>query len=173
MKKEVFFMEDHIDDGSVYRLMQEIQKMRGADDETITLFISCPGGKNMSAIGFYDWIRTEKIPLTTVAVGRVASASLYIFLSGTKRKAMPHSLFLIHPGGRIGDGLRRELLKIVSPRHYREDKDFDATIDRVGENIYVEETKLSREAIRKLLTREHLVMTPAQALEKGFITEII
>lgn len=173
MRKEVFFIENHIDDASIRGLIQEIQKMRDSgDDETITLFVSSPGGRNMSAIGFYDWVRTEKIPLTTIATGRVTSAALYVFLSGTKRKAMPHSIFLIHPGGRVGDGIRRWLLRIISPRHYWEDKEFDLTIDRAGQDIYVKETKLPLSIVEGLLTRRHLVMTPAQALEKGFIDEI-
>lgn len=173
MKKEVFFMEGHIDEASISRLRQEIQKMRDSDNEEITLFVCSPGGKNMSAVGFYDWVRTEKIPLTTIAMGQVTSAALYIFLSGTKRKAMAHSVFLVHPGGRAGDRIRSWLLKIISPRHYWENKDFDFAIDRAGQDIYVKETELSSAMVGKLLTRAHLVMTPAQALEKGFISEII
>ena len=172
MKREVFFME-HIDWASINKLIQEIQKMRDSGDEAITLFVGSPGGKNTPSIGFYDWIKAEKINLTTVAIGQTSSAALYIFLSGTKRKALAHSMFMVHPGGRVGDGIRRWLMRIASPRRYREDKEFDLTIDRAGQDIYIKETKLSPTMVERLLTREHLVMIPEQALKKGFISEIV
>lgn len=158
---------------SIGWLIQEIQKMRDSGEETITLFICSPGGSASPAVGFYDWIRAEKINLITVAIGQVASAALFVFLSGAKRKALLHSIFLMHPGGTLKNRLARRLLKLISPRLYRENTDFDAGLVLGRKDIFAKETKLSPEDAERFLTREHLVMTPKQALEKGFINEII
>jgi len=84
-----------------------------------------------------------------------------------------HSQFLMHPGGRILDPIRKFLVKIASPRRHSEDNEFGSGLQRFKEDIFKKETKLTPEEIKKYLTKEYFLMTTSQAMEKGLISEIV
>lgn len=58
----------------------------------IFLFLHVHGGISSLAYGFYDLIKTFRIPLVTVAVGKIASSGVVLFLSGGERFIGDHTI---------------------------------------------------------------------------------
>ena len=171
MDRDLFFVNE-VNEVNINRLIQDIQKLRGST-EAIRLFISSPGGTGRLGVCFYEWIKSEKINLTTIALGFVASAAIYIFLSGTTRKATIHSTFLIHRGGFPTDKAKRGIMRLLSSQHYKEDTDVDSSFATDRASIIKQETAIGFDEALSCLTRTHLIMDSTRAKEKGFISEII
>lgn len=174
MNNREVYLIGKIDVESINKIRERILDLWEVDqNKEITLFICSGGGKGIPAIGFYEWIKVKKIPLITVAIGEVSSAAIPIFLSGNSRKATSHSWFLMHSGESIKLGLERKLLKVVSPRRYREDIDWLGTWRRFEKEIIKKETRLPAQVIKAALAKTHLILDPQKAKEAGFIQEII
>jgi len=62
----------------------------------ITMLINSPGGDCYSGLALYDWMRSCKVPITTIGVGIIASMGFIIYLAGDKRLASPNARFLNH-----------------------------------------------------------------------------
>jgi ATP-dependent protease ClpP protease subunit len=173
VEREVYLI-GRIDEEKIDKLRERVSKLLEEDREKeITLFICSGGGNGDVAIGFYDWIKLKNIPLSTVAIGPVSSAAIIIFLSGRKRKAAPHSWFLIHRGGRIKYEIWKNLLRILSPRRYREEVDWEKIFNKLEEEIIEKETKLSKETVKTAVTKAHLMLTSEKAKEVGLVDEVI
>jgi ATP-dependent protease ClpP protease subunit len=175
MRSRKVYLIGVINTESVNKTREQITALwqDGRQKEEITLFVCSGGGMVVPAISFYEWIKIHKIPLITVAMGEVASAAIPLFLSGKPRKATPHSWFIIHPSGTIGYKFYLKLLRIMSPRRYKEDVEREETYNNFYREIIYEETHLSQITTKRSLTKAHLILTPQEAQNVGFIQEII
>lgn len=169
MGKDIFF----IGEVNAKNIDQLIQNVRAAGTEEINLFISSPGGTGWLGMGFYDWVKTNGIKITTIATGYVASEAIYILLSGNVRKTTSHSIFLVHHGGFATDRIRKGLVRLIAPSLYKEDSDLDSAITEQRADIISRETKLDQSEALSYLTDKHLVFDADQAKNLGFVTEVI
>ncbi len=171
MKKDIFFIGE-VNGENVNQLIRDVQDTRLVADE-IRLFVCSPGGNGWLGVCFYDWAKSEKITLTTIATGYVASAATYVFLSGTTRKATANSTFLIHHGGFPTDKFRNGLIKLIAPSKHKEDRDTDAFFVKTRAAIIHQETNIALTDALAYLTKTHLVFGAVRAKELGFIQEIV
>jgi ATP-dependent protease ClpP protease subunit len=65
--------------------------------EHLILVIASPGGEVDAAWCLYTLLDAMPFAISTVACGRVYSASINLFLLGTQRYALPNTFFLFHP----------------------------------------------------------------------------
>jgi len=165
--REVYLMEE-VNTGNVKKIQEEIKKLWGKDgSKDIFLFVCSPGGSPSIGIAFYDWVKSKKISLVTIGMGRVDSAAIPIFLSGVKRKATPHTGFLIHPIFRVW-----EKPFSLSEKDMREAaQDLELSSHHL-EDILKRETKIPDSELNQK-GEKTLLLNANQAKEWGLIDEII
>jgi len=105
--------------------------------------------------------------ITTIALGKVASAAVIVFLAGKTRYCTPHTYFLIH--------------KIASPQIKAEvisQNQFNNVLDGlkmdevIKQDILDKEIKLSRLDKANIEKEKVLILTAEQAKKKGLVHEI-
>lgn len=132
------------------------------DAESITLHIHSPGGYVTEGFAIHDYIRSLGKPVTTIIEGMCYSIATVIALAGDTRMMTSNSDFMIHNpwGGTMGDSA--EVQKYADELKKLEQKVAD---------FYAAKTKITSEEALELMKAETF-MTPEEAKEKGFITEI-
>jgi ATP-dependent protease ClpP protease subunit len=156
-----------IDRIAVMRLMAAVGAAMQQGAHTVTLCISSIGGSPEQAFYAYEILRALPIPITTHNVGAVHSAAMYIFLSGSKRFAVPNANFLMHktihsppPGSSYGiDHLDYSGESIVAD-------------DERSVAIVAERTKQPIDKVRPWFSGQQLRSTEF-ALEHGFIEKVM
>lgn len=130
--------------------------------ETITLHIHSPGGYVTEGFAIHDYIRSLGKPVTTIIEGMCYSIATVIALAGDKRIMTSNSDFMIHNpwGGAFGES--SEIQKYADDLKKLEQKAAD---------FYAAKTTITSEEALELMKAETF-MTPEQALQRGFITEI-
>lgn len=133
----------------------------------VTLLINSNGGNTQDAFAIVDIILNLKIPIRTVGLGGVHSASTYILIAGNKgnRFATKHTEFLVHPYR--WDAANAHYDDLVCRRKY---EDF---IQSRLVNFYKKHTTLSNSDIRKFLLGNDHYFGAETALKYGFVDKII
>ncbi len=127
----------------------------------LTLLICSPGGDLTAAFALIDVMRGSAIPIATVAIGGIASAGTFIFMSGTPglRVLTPNTSVMSHQFASGSGGKEHELLAVV--------KEFNLTAERVI-NHYKKCTGLTEKVIKdELLPAHDVYLTAEQAVEYG------
>lgn len=140
---------------------QKKNKFRGKPfTPTVRLFLHSYGGDLFAGLSAMTHIRINRVPITTIADGMVASAATLLLLGGSTRFIMPHSHVLIHQLSTGFFGKHQDLI----------DESKNATNMMMSlSNIYLAETKLGEKRIKKLMAKE-LDLTAVQCIKFGIAT---
>ena len=87
--------------GDVNNTADTIKAIRAAAGQfdSIELTIAdCPGGNVRQAVGMYEVLRGQGVPVVTRTVGMCASAATILLAAGDKRISTPFCKFLVHEG---------------------------------------------------------------------------
>lgn len=134
------------------------------DREPIKLYIDSYGGSIIDAMTIIDVIKASKTPVHIYVIGAAYSSGLFITLAGHKRYAYPHASFLLHEGS-IGTGIQdAHKFKKYSEFYFIQ-------LKQIKEHI-IEHSKITAEEY-DTISKDDNWYTAQQALEKGFIDEII
>jgi ATP-dependent protease ClpP protease subunit len=141
----------------------------------IVVEIMSEGGCVKSALSIYDMLKYisktlekhfAKPQVITVGTGLVASAATIIFAAGSKRLAYKHTTFLFHQPELLG-------LFGVNERINREGEYLKA-IENQMNAIYKSVIKKKGVNIENLIkSKSDLIISADEALEWGFVTEIL
>lgn len=132
-------------------------------DTPIIVHINSYGGEVSEGLAIYNLLKNFKNDVTTICDGFACSAASVIFMAGDKRIVNLGSLIMIHNAWSsvTGDSntfkKKAEELEIVT---------------KPSLDIYESVSNLSRETIKSMMDEEKWI-TPDEALEWGFATEII
>lgn len=91
-------------EGGLARLSRQMEEFfygkNGADaaDYEPALLINSRGGSTEEALGLYAFLCQFPKPVTTVGLGFVESAAMFVYLAGHHRIALPTTMFLVHGG---------------------------------------------------------------------------
>lgn len=132
--------------------------------DPIRLYINSPGGEITEGFALLSAIEASKTPIYTINVGEWCSMAFLIGITGDKRFSLPYMTFLMHEGTSFAGGsagkahdrakfnerFRNEVIKAHVLKHSKMDS---AEYDRYE--------------------RVELYMLPEEALERGFIDEIV
>ena len=168
--KGVYILNQVIMDQSVAPVTEAIIKhnMDEKKLDHITLIVSSNGGDVEAAFGVIDVIKASRIPVHTVAMGKVKSAGLLIAMAGKKghRSIMPNTAVLSHEFAVTKNGTRETEtdLKAASVM-------YSALGNRIDQ-YYEEQTELSAEIIKKELRTGDRWLTAKQAIEYGLVDKI-
>jgi len=135
------------------------------DRDPIQLYISSRGGDIEEALAYIDYIKTMKIPVHAIAIGKTMSAGALMLLASDKRFATQNANILIHQlkTGMFGtyQDLEEEMIEIRR------------TNDLINELILTY-TKVTEEMLQDIQQFKYdYYMTPEEALDLGIIDEII
>ena len=133
-----------------------------SDAEELTVHIHSPGGYVTEGFAIHDFLKSQGKPVTTIIEGMCYSIATVIALAGDTRLMTSNSDFMIHNpwGGAVGDS--NEIQKYADDLKNLEQKAAD---------FYAAKTNITAEQALELMKAETF-MTPEEALDKGFITEI-
>lgn len=131
-----------------------------------SMVVNSPGGYVEDGDEIYNYlesIQKSGRPITTYAEGECASMATKLFLVGERRIIRPGTVFMIHnPSGAPKDG-DADYIESYSKALRSLESDMI--------NFYHKRTGTSKEALRALMKKE-TVLTPEEAVEFGFATEI-
>lgn len=132
--------------------------------EPIKIYIDSWGGSLIDGFEIIDAIKASKTPVHTYVTGAAYSCGLMIALAGDHRYAYPHSSFLFHEGS-IGSEMQ-------DAHKFKKYAEFYNTQLEQMKQFILENTKITEEEYDKI-SKDDNWYTTEQALEKGFIDEVI
>lgn len=141
----------------VFNKEDEIEKMN------IKLFVNSGGGDAFAGLSGMDHVRKNKIPITTIADGYVASAATLLMLGGHQRIAMANARILIH---QLSTGFWGKYVDLLDEVQNSKE------LMNAFKIIYSSKTSLDKRKLQSLLKKE-LHMNAKQALEAGFVSSIM
>lgn len=133
------------------------------EGQDVDIEINSPGGYIYPASEIYTALMKHKGNVNITITGRAASAASVIAMAGTKVTMSPTAQMMIHNVSASGAGDYRDF------EHYAEQ--LKKSNDTIA-NAYMIKTGKTREEILKLMDHETW-FTPDEALENGFIDEIL
>lgn len=133
------------------------------DGQDVDIEINSPGGYIYPASEIYTALMKHKGNVNITITGRAASAASVIAMAGTHVTMSPTAQMMIHNISASGAGDYRDF------EHYAEQ--LKKSNDTIA-NAYMLKTGKTREEILKLMDHETW-FTPDEALENGFIDEIL
>lgn len=139
-----------------------LNELADLDVDDITVHINSYGGEVAEGLAIYNTLKTHKANITTVCDGFACSIASVIFMAGDKRIMSNSSMLMIHNAWTYTQGNAEELRKTAEDL----DKISSASINAYLEHINIEEAEL------KALLDEESWLTPTEALDMGFATEI-
>ena len=132
-------------------------------DAKVVLYINSGGGDAFAGLSGMDHIRTNRVPVTTIADGYVASAATLLLLGGSERASLRNSRILIH---QLSTGFWGKYVDLLD--EVENSKELMAAFQQ----IYSSNTNIRSKKLKSLLKKE-INMTASQALEYGFVTRLI
>lgn len=130
----------------------------------IKLYINSPGGDLNEGFALIDAIKLSKTPVHTINVGQWSSMSFLIGITGHRRFSFPHATFLLHDGSSGAFGSTNKVQDRVK-------------FEERFENEVVKAHVLSHSNMKEIdydaLARVEYYLLPKDALERGFIDEIV
>lgn len=164
-------MNDYAELTSIARIVRDILEINREDQgippderKPIILYINSPGGEVTEGFSLVSTIKLSKTPVYTVNIGEWSSMSFLIGITGHKRLSLPDMIFLLHDGFSMAGG---------SSNKVQDKVDFDKKFEREVVKRHVLEHSNMKSSDYDMLARVELYMLPEDALERGFIDEIV
>ena len=133
------------------------------DRKPIQLLFDSPGGELDAQAAICSVIELSKTPVIGIAIGMVASAASYIYLSCHVRMALKSSYFILHKGSAQLNGDFDNIMSSID--------DYKKEIDKLI-NFIIERSKYTRAEVEEHINKDWYIRAP-EALEKGVVDEII
>jgi ATP-dependent Clp protease, protease subunit len=139
------------------------KQLEGANGEELEVEINSGGGSVFDASEIYTTLKEYKGKVTTKVVGIAASAASVIAMAGDKVLMSPTSQMMIHNASAYAGGDYRDMTHMA---------DILKNVNQTVANAYKIKTGKTDEELLDLMNKETW-FTPEQALEGGFIDEIM
>lgn len=130
----------------------------------IRLYINSPGGDLVEGMALLSAIELSKTPIYTINVGQWSSMAFLIGITGHKRLSLPNATFLMHDGTSGAFG---------STSKVQDQIEFEKRFEGEVVKSHVLKHSNMKSVDYDALARVELYMLPTDALERGFIDEII
>ena len=149
--------------------LNEVNKTKEEDPKPITFYLSTYGGSADDMFALYDIMRIVRkdTPIHTVGLGKVMSAGVLLLAAGTKGER------------RIGKNCRVMLHSVIGGNHgslHNMMNEMEAIEDlqQMYSNCLVEETKMTKTQLKKMLERKvNVYLSAEEAVELGIADIII
>lgn len=132
--------------------------------QPIRLYIDSPGGDLISGFAIVGAIKASKTPVYTINVGQWSSMAFLIGICGHRRFSLPNMTFLMHDGDlNMSGSTNKTQDKMKFTQRFEEEV--------VKTHVLTHSNMTSREY--DAISRVEYFMLPEDALERGFIDEIV
>jgi ATP-dependent Clp protease protease subunit len=166
LRERIIFVVGGIEDGSASLVVAQLLFLEADNPKKeIAMYINSPGGVVSAGLSIYDTMQFVRPKVTTMCIGQAASMGSLLLCAGEKgmRYALPNSRVMVHqPSG----GFQGQASDIQ-----RHAEDILKVKRRLNE-IYVDHTGQSYEAIERTLDRDHF-MSAEEAKGFGIIDEVV
>lgn len=130
---------------------------------SLNVYINSPGGLVQTGFQIYDYLKSLKIPITTIGLDQVASIATVIFMAGDTRKYKKTTDFLVHlPMMPVNGNINTDDANYIL-------SELETTNNQII-NFYKKTTSLTAEALKPLLSNE-TSLSIEQGIALGFATE--
>lgn len=153
-----------VDDIIDYNRYDERNKIPVEERKPIRMYINSPGGTPTEGFAVISAIGLSKTPIYTINIGQWGSMAFLIGITGHKRFSIPYATFLMHDGrnGTFDSGSKaQDKMKF--------DERFELEVVKKHVLRHGKMTSTEYDA----LVRVEYYMLPEDALERGFIDEIV
>lgn len=133
-----------------------------SDAYTVYVYIMSMGGDAHAGLAAMDFIRTNPVPVTTIADGMTASAGTFLLLGGKYRVARKHSIVLIHELSQTLWGKYSDLID--------EMKNSTTVMDLI-QRVYLDNTSVTKAELVQMLSKD-TQMVSAECLANGFVHSV-
>ena len=131
----------------------------------INLYINSPGGEVMATLSLITAIETSETPIHTHCIGEASSGALFIYVTGHKRYAYKHSIFMYHQLSSGALGTFKDIQETVEVLNHLQDR---------LEELFLYYTKFTKEELEQIkLHKKDYTFYYDEALEKGMIDELV
>ena len=132
--------------------------------EPVRLYINSPGGDLIEGTALISAIEISKTPIYTINIGQWCSMAFLIGITGDKRFSLPNATFLMHDGTSGAFG---------STSKVQDQMEFEKRFEKEVVKAHVLGHSNMKSVDYDALARVELYMLPEDALERGFIDEIV
>lgn len=139
-----------------------VEQIRNVDADEIHVHINSYGGETAEALAIMNTLIRHPARVTTYVDGFACSAASIILMAGERRVAAGCSNILVHAASSAVAGNAAKM---------RAEADNLDTVTEQSVTAYVSRTGKSREEILTLMAEDRF-MSPEEALEWGFVTEV-
>ena len=131
----------------------------------IQILLSTYGGNVYDGLSLYDAIKNSKTDVDITCFGKIMSMGIIVLLSAKTRKAYRNTTFMIHE---LASGVIGKLADM------EESIDEAKRLNKILFDIIKKETKINPSLLDDIyIKKKDWYFTAEEALEMGFITEII
>ena len=162
LDRRTVFVTRALDDAVAGRAAVELMALDGWGDEPVHLHLDSAGGSLDAALTLMDVIELLGVPVTVTCVGRAEGPAVGVVAVAARRRANPHSRFLLREPEAAFTGRARELTSWAE-RHQRQLEDF---CRRVAEATRWTPERLAAEM------RSGRYLDAEEALRHGLVDEI-
>jgi ATP-dependent Clp protease protease subunit len=166
LRERIVFVIGPIEDDSASLVVAQLLFLEAENPKKeIAMYINSPGGVVTAGLSIYDTMLFVRPKVTTMCIGQAASMASLLLAAGEPgmRYALPNSRIMVHqPSG----GFQGQASDIQ-----RHAEDILKVKQRLNE-IYVQHTGQSYEAIERTLDRDHF-MSAEEAKGFGIIDEVV
>lgn len=109
----------------------------------IKIYIDSAGGDLCATFTMIDAIRLSKTPVWTINIGSAYSGGFFMYITGHKRFAYPHSTFLYHEGstGQIADAGKFQNFAAFYKQQLKELKNITLQYTKISPELYDEKRR--------------------------------
>ncbi|WP_280418570.1 ATP-dependent Clp protease proteolytic subunit [Nocardia carnea] len=166
LRERIIFLGTQVDDDIANKICAQILLL-SAEDPTkdISLYINSPGGSVNAGMAIYDTMQFAECDIATFGMGLAASMGQFLLTAGAKGKrfALPHTRIMMHqPSAGIG-GSAADIAIMAEQFAYTKRELNELQAMHTGNPV---------EQINADADRDRW-FTPQQALEYGFIDQVI
>ena len=166
LENRIVFLEGVITDGAANNVVMKLLYLQNEKkNQEINLYINSPGGYVSSTMAIYDTMQFLDSPVSTYAIGLVASGAALLLAGGAKNKrfALPHAKMMLHqPAGEVGG--QASDIEIAAKEVIR---DKDMLI-----RLFAQHTGQAPEKIREETERDRY-FTAQEAKDYGLVDEVL
>lgn len=166
----IIWINEEINNDLTYELVHYITKWNREDKDIpevdrkpIRLLFDSPGGDLDAQAAICSIIELSKTPVIGIAIGMVASAASYIYLSCHVRLALKSSYFILHKGSAALSGDFDNIMSSID--------DYKKEIDKLI-NFIIGHSNYNKEEVEEQIKKDWYIRAP-EALQKGLVDEII
>jgi ATP-dependent Clp endopeptidase proteolytic subunit ClpP len=165
----VFRFSDEINPRSVAHLIESMSCAMRIDRDNprpYTLYITSPGGLITPGISLHSFLKrlADNRPLTTVVSGFAASMATVVSQAGTHRQIEFGSTFLVHNASGVVSGETHSI---------QDQADWMRRMNAGLHRILAEKSRRTEAEIAARAERRDWNMTSDEALEHGFVDEVV